>query len=89
MLETKGKHMQAAVNWDAMINAPQKREAAPMVSVRIPQPLIDASKAEAVRRGIPYSVLFREALVAMLRKETDQAKAQALATGSGLSEDRS
>jgi predicted DNA binding CopG/RHH family protein len=54
-----------------LINAPQKREAAPMVSVRIPQPLIDASKAEAARRGIPYSVLFREALVAMLRKETD------------------
>ena len=72
MLKGKGNTVHTAtIDWDAMINAPQKREAAPMVSVRIPQPLIDASKAEAARRGIPYSVLFREALVAMLRKETD------------------
>jgi predicted DNA binding CopG/RHH family protein len=55
------------LDWDAMVRAPQKREAAPMVSIRIPQPLIDAAKTEAEKRGIPYSVLFREALVAMLR----------------------
>jgi hypothetical protein len=60
----------ASIDWPAMINAPQKREAAPMVSIRIPQALIDASKAEAAKRGIPYSVLFREALVKLLREET-------------------
>jgi predicted DNA binding CopG/RHH family protein len=71
MLKGKGNTVQtASINWDAMINAPQKREAAPMVSVRIPQALIDASKAEAGKRGIPYSVLFREALVKLLREET-------------------
>jgi hypothetical protein len=43
MLKGKGNIVQSAsINWDAMINAPQKREAAPMVSVRTPQPLIDA-----------------------------------------------
>jgi predicted DNA binding CopG/RHH family protein len=64
----KGTTMQATtINWDAMINAPQKREVAPMVSIRIPQPLIDASKAEAAKRGIPYSVLIREAIVRLLR----------------------
>ena len=56
-----------ALDWDAMI---KPRKAAPdaMVSIRMPQPLIDAAKAEAARRGIPYSVLFREALVTMLHK---------------------
>jgi predicted DNA binding CopG/RHH family protein len=68
MLKGKGNIVQSAsINWDAMINAPQKREAAPMVSVRIPQPLIDATKVEAARRGISHSVLFREALVKLLR----------------------
>jgi predicted DNA binding CopG/RHH family protein len=68
MLKGRGNIVQSAsINWDAMINAPQKREAAPMVSVRIPQPLIDATKVEAARRGISYSVLFREALVKLLR----------------------
>jgi predicted DNA binding CopG/RHH family protein len=72
MLKGKGNTVQtASIDWSAMINAPQKREPAPMVSVRIPQPLIDASKAEAARRGIPYSVLFREALVTMLRKQAE------------------
>jgi predicted DNA binding CopG/RHH family protein len=39
-----------------------------MVSVRMPQPLIDAAKSEAAKRRIPYSVLFREALVKLLGK---------------------
>jgi predicted DNA binding CopG/RHH family protein len=69
-MQLKGKDMQTAMqtmDWDAMI---KPRKAAPdaMVSIRIPQPLIDAAKSEAAKRGIPYSVLFREALVTMLRK---------------------
>jgi predicted DNA binding CopG/RHH family protein len=64
----KGKTVHtASVNWDEMIKQPHKSEPAPMVSTRIPQPLIDAAKAEAAKRGIPYSVLFREALVKLLR----------------------
>ena len=45
------------------------RKVAPdtMVSIRIPQALIDAAKSEAAKRGIPYSVLFREALVKLLK----------------------
>jgi predicted DNA binding CopG/RHH family protein len=58
--------MHAAINWDAMIK-PRKVDPDTMVSIRIPQPLIDAAKAEAAKRGIPYSVLFREALVKLLR----------------------
>jgi predicted DNA binding CopG/RHH family protein len=56
-----------ALDWDAMIKS---RKAAPdaMVSIRIPQPLIDAAKDAAAKRGIPYSVLFREALVKLLRE---------------------
>jgi predicted DNA binding CopG/RHH family protein len=56
------------LDWDAMI---KPRKAAPdvMVSIRVPQPLIDAAKDEAAKRGMPYSVLIREALVAMLRKD--------------------
>ena len=39
-----------------------------MVSIRVPQPLIDAAaKDAAAKRGIPYNVLFREALVKLLR----------------------
>jgi predicted DNA binding CopG/RHH family protein len=57
----------AFINWDAMIRT-YKSDPAPMVSTRIPQPLIDAAKAEAAKRGIPYSVLFREALVKILRE---------------------
>lgn len=56
------------MDWDAMIK-PRKVAPDTMVSIRIPQPLIDAAKSEAAKRGIPYSVLFREALVTMLRKE--------------------
>jgi predicted DNA binding CopG/RHH family protein len=56
----------ATIDWSAMIN-PRKVEPDTMVSIRVPQPLIDAAKAEAVRRGIPYSVLFREALVKLLQ----------------------
>jgi predicted DNA binding CopG/RHH family protein len=67
-LKGKGKTVQAAsINWDALINAPQKREVAPMVSVRIPTPLIEATKAEAARREVSYSVLFRQALVKLLQ----------------------
>jgi predicted DNA binding CopG/RHH family protein len=57
----------ASINWDAMIRT-HKSDPAPMVSTRIPQPPIDAAKAEAAKRGIPYSVLFREALVKLLRE---------------------
>jgi predicted DNA binding CopG/RHH family protein len=39
-----------------------------MVSIRIPQPLIYATKTEAAKRGIPYSVLVREALVKLLKE---------------------
>jgi predicted DNA binding CopG/RHH family protein len=70
MDKEKGKDMQSAMqklDWDASIKT-HKSDPAPMVSTRIPQPLIDAAKAEAAKRGIPYSVLFREALVTMLRK---------------------
>jgi predicted DNA binding CopG/RHH family protein len=63
----KGKDMQTAINWDDMVRAPQKREPAPMLSIRMPQPLIDAAKDEAAKRGIPYSVLIREAIVRLLK----------------------
>jgi predicted DNA binding CopG/RHH family protein len=69
-MQLKGKDMQTAMqtlDWEAMI---KPRKAAPdaMVSIRVPQPLIDAAKDEAAKRGIPYSVLFREALVKLLRE---------------------
>jgi predicted DNA binding CopG/RHH family protein len=51
---------------DAMIK-PRKVAPDTMVSIRIPKPLIDAAKSEAAKRGIPYSVLFREALVKLLK----------------------
>jgi predicted DNA binding CopG/RHH family protein len=57
--------MHAAINWDAMIK-PRKTEPDTMVSIRVPQPLLDAAKGEAAKRGIPYSALFREALVKLL-----------------------
>ena len=67
MLKGKGNTVQAAsINWDAMIK-PRKTEPDTMVSIRVPPALIDAAKAEAAKRGIPYSVLFREALVKLLR----------------------
>jgi predicted DNA binding CopG/RHH family protein len=55
-----------ALDWDPIV---KPRKAAPdaMVSTRVPQQLIDAAKGEAAKRGIPYSVLFREALVKLLR----------------------
>jgi predicted DNA binding CopG/RHH family protein len=55
-----------AIDWNAMIK-PRKTEPDTMVSIRIPKPLIVAAKAEAAKRGIPYSVLFREALVRLLQ----------------------
>jgi predicted DNA binding CopG/RHH family protein len=55
------------LDWDALIKSQHKSDPAPMVSTRIPQPLIDAAKSEAAKRGIPYSVLFREALVKLLK----------------------
>jgi predicted DNA binding CopG/RHH family protein len=54
------------VDWDAMIK-PRKVTPDTMVSIRIPQLLIDAAKDAAAKRGIPYSVLFREALVKHLK----------------------
>jgi hypothetical protein len=87
MDKTKGKGMRAAVNWDAMIK-PRKTEPDTMVSIRVPQPLIDAAKTEAARRGIPYSVLFREALVAMLRKDAEDTPNLANITFDGRPIDR-
>jgi predicted DNA binding CopG/RHH family protein len=66
MDKTKGQDMLAAINWDAMIK-PRKTEPDTMVSIRVPQPLLDAAKGEAAKRGIPYSVLIREAIVKLLR----------------------
>ena len=43
----------ATIDWDAMIK-PRKTEPDTMVSIRVPQPLIDAAKDEAAKRGIPY-----------------------------------
>jgi predicted DNA binding CopG/RHH family protein len=64
----KGKDMQnASIDWNAMVKAPRTTEPDIMVSIRMPRPLIDASKSEAIKRGIPYSVLIREALVKLLR----------------------
>jgi predicted DNA binding CopG/RHH family protein len=54
------------MDWDAMIK-PRKVAPDTMVSIRIPRPLINAAKSEAAKRGIPYSVLFREALVTLLK----------------------
>jgi predicted DNA binding CopG/RHH family protein len=59
-------HM-TSLDWDAMIK-PRKTAPDAMVSIRIPRPLIDATKDEAAKRGIPYSVLIREALVKLLRE---------------------
>ena len=56
------------LDWDALVKSPHKSDPAQMVSTRIPQPLIDAAKDAAAKRGIPYSVLFREALVKLLRE---------------------
>ena len=43
----------ATIDWDAMIK-PRETEPDTMVSIRVPQPLIDAAKDEAAKRGIPY-----------------------------------
>ena len=58
--------MLAAMDYDAMIK-PRKTEPDTMLSIRMPRPLIEAAKTEAAKRGIPYSVLIREAIVALLR----------------------
>jgi predicted DNA binding CopG/RHH family protein len=65
----KEQHMQTsrALDWDAMVKA-HKAVPDAMVSIRAPQPLIDAAKDEAAKRGIPYSVLIRQALVKLLRE---------------------
>jgi predicted DNA binding CopG/RHH family protein len=62
----KGNAMYAAIDLDAMIK-PRKSAPDTMLSIRMPRPLIDAAKGEAAKRGIPYSVLIREALVKMLK----------------------
>jgi len=66
MSKSKGKYMLAAMDYDAMIK-PRKTEPDTMLSIRMPRPLIEAAKTEAAKRGIPYSVLIREAIVALLR----------------------
>ncbi|HVL22363.1 MAG TPA: CopG family antitoxin [Amaricoccus sp.] len=38
------------------------------VSLRLPQPLIDAVKARAAERGIPYQRLIREAIERAVRR---------------------
>jgi predicted DNA binding CopG/RHH family protein len=62
----KGKDMLAAIDLDAMIK-PRKAEPDTMLSIRVPRPLIEAAKDEAAKRGIPYSVLIREAIVKLLK----------------------
>jgi predicted DNA binding CopG/RHH family protein len=64
----KGKAMYAAIDLNAMID-PRKSEPDTMLSIRMPRPLIDAAKGEAAKRGIPYSVLIREALVRLLQQD--------------------
>jgi hypothetical protein len=54
MLKGKGNTVHTAtIDWDAMIK-PRKTEPDTVVSIRVPQPLIDAAKGEAAKRGIPY-----------------------------------
>jgi hypothetical protein len=54
MLKGKGNTVHTAtIDWDAMIK-PRKTEPDTMVSIRVPQPLMDAAKDEAAKRGISY-----------------------------------
>ncbi len=58
-------------NLDFTAFKPLTRESEPKtarVNMRLPQPLIDAVKARAAERGIPYQRLIREAIERAVRR---------------------